>query len=262
MNPDLSRRRAEGVGGVGFPPGSQYQGSRDVDATIGHQYLCTTLLPNLANTVCIEFPLTTLIENACQADPSFQRLDPIAVGDLIQAYQTSQHAQFSFGGWMENRAAVWQGTYLDQDERYIHLGLDINASVGTPVRFPAAAIVLNVMTSPDTDIGWGTRIDLKHPQLPWVLIIGHLNPDVQVATDSLIGPQGQTLGSVGSISVNGNVFPHIHLQAMDYDTYRQFPNPAEVDGYGPVSELDTLQKSYPWPLEVLSHFLTPEEGLK
>ena len=215
--------------------------------------LCAKLLPNLAGKRGIELRLIDLVREARLRNPAFDSRAAPAMEAIINEYESAQRAEFSYGGWMENRESLFKGTYMDADRRYIHLGVDINAAAGTPVCFPYSAEVIAVSTSNDNEVGWGTRVDLKHPHLPLVFLIGHLDPHVAITAGQAFKACA-ALGAIGAPAVNGNVDPHLHLQAMDLTLYRQLCAASDLDGYGQVRHAALLPNLFPDPLRALSYF--------
>jgi murein DD-endopeptidase MepM/ murein hydrolase activator NlpD len=122
------------------------------------------------------------------------------------------------GGYGENRKDVWAGTYLSASKKFIHLGVDINMRVGTPVVAPFDAQLVDVFRDEDTGIGWGGRLILEKGNK--YLVLAHLDLDSLVFQKSPYITQGQKLGEIGTFPTNGNVFEHLHVQALkrfDFD---------------------------------------------
>ncbi len=159
---------------------------------------------------------------------------------LIQSALDSL-GKYTYGGYGEDRKDIWKGTYMDKTGKYIHLGIDINVKVGTPIRCPFGLHVINIFNDTDTKIGWGRRLILqRHPYGKGVphLILAHLQPETMLMADFI--PAGSILGRVGTWPTNGNTFNHLHVQ-MVYDL-----NLDNFDGYGNAEDL----KNNPNPFEV------------
>jgi hypothetical protein len=137
----------------------------------------------------------------------------------------------TYGGYAEDRKDVWKGTYMDVNQIYIHLGIDINVKEGTEVKCPFDALLVDLFTDKDTQIGWGGRftiVDLNNPRSPF-LILAHLDPESLVVKPSF--KKGEVMGRVGTWPTNGNTFQHLHVQTI----YNWKTN--EFDGYGTVDDL-------------------------
>ena len=155
---------------------------------------------------------------------------------------------------MEDRREMFQGTYMDRDQRYIHLGVDINVPAGTAVTFPLPCRVLRITHSPDTDVGWGTRIDLGAADFPLVFLLGHLGPGVSVGEGEILNDPQRIIGHVGTPEVNGGVDAHTHLQAVDRSLYHALVD-TDLDGYGRREEIEDLRWQYPEPLNAVLRLL-------
>lgn len=141
----------------------------------------------------------------------------------------------TYGGWAEDRKDIWKGTYMDEKQNYIHLGIDINVPAGTPIKCPFDAVVLSVFSDLDTHIGWGGRLILAlrtdvEMKLPF-LVLGHLDPKgiIDTAFKKYFN-KGEILGQVGTWPKNGNTFQHLHVQAIKIKT-------RDFDGYGFIRDL-------------------------
>jgi murein DD-endopeptidase MepM/ murein hydrolase activator NlpD len=91
--------------------------------------------------------------------------------------------------------------------RRTHLGIDILAEVGTPVRAAKSGVVLNA----ERNHGMGKYVEIKHRQ-GLVTIYGHLSK-IFVHKGERV-KQGQIIGSVGKTG-NANrrlILAHLHLE--------------------------------------------------
>jgi hypothetical protein len=156
----------------------------------------------------------------------------------------------TYGGWLEDRSRLWRGSYLDEGKRYIHLGVDINVAQGTPIHAPVASRVVDILHDPDTEIGWGTRVILspEDKHAPY-LLFAHLSPELSYQQGEVI-PAGALIGSVGTWPRNGNVFEHMHVQAITRMYLDRAGALATLDGYGPVG-MQSLRTTFPEPLAVI-----------
>jgi len=144
-------------------------------------------------------------------------------------------ADHTWGGWMEDRAHLWRGHYLPPGCS-IHLGIDLNVPAGTLVLTPLAGEVLHAVPCRALGGGWGGWFVLR-AEAPRhgadYLLFGHLaharlpRPGTRLAA-------GSPVGRVGMPQENGGWFPHLHLQSLSAEAWRQVQrDPDELlDGYG------------------------------
>ena len=139
----------------------------------------------------------------------------------------------TFGGYGEHRGYMFKDTYLAKDEKFIHLGIDINVPKGSFVYCPFECDVVDFLIDKDTDIGWGTRVVLKKrgSKSDLRLVIGHLESDFIYPYRQKSFQHNAVLGMVGTWPTNGNVFEHIHVQAIKSENIKTF------DGYGHKEDL-------------------------
>lgn len=162
-------------------------------------------------------------------------LDPSLTGRFLAALHKSQNAEYSFGGYLEDRADLWNGSYMDED-RAVHLGIDVNAPAGTLVASARPATVAKIIHDPDQDGGWGSVIifeldapvgNISH------FIYAHLSPDILVKSGDRVSP-GQGVAKLGDPQVNGGWYEHLHIQAMTkeaWDLVRDRNDMGAFDGY-------------------------------
>ena len=152
--------------------------------------------------------------------------DPRSLDKLLQQLEF-----ITYGGYGENRADLWKGTYLDNGEKYIHLGVDINVVSGTSIVSPFDSVeIVDIFADTDTEVGWGGRLILKlNDRFPFI-VLGHLNPFTMPIVTGIY-PRGTLLGTVGPLPINGNVFHHLHLQLTTNSDF------SSLDGYGTQKDL-------------------------
>jgi murein DD-endopeptidase MepM/ murein hydrolase activator NlpD len=158
--------------------------------------------------------------------------NPFLIQFALDSFSSFCYGNITFGGYGEDRKDVWKGTYLDKDKNYIHLGIDINAKQGTPIKCPFDATVVDIFTDVDTQIGWGGRVILQQSKdLPY-LVLAHIEPSSFMHLtkgENLI--KGEIIGKVGTWPTNGNTFEHLHVQCVKNLNIHDF------DGYGYESDL-------------------------
>lgn len=138
---------------------------------------------------------------------------------VIKQTLADENKVAAIGGYAEKRTAYRINPSLfgeNQDERCIHLGVDIWMEVGTPIYAPLDAVVHSF--ADNAGIGnYGPTIILQHvlEKQPFFTLYGHLN------RQSLIGlypgkklKRGESFAAIGSPAENGNWSPHLHYQII------------------------------------------------
>lgn len=168
-------------------------------------------------------------------------LDPRLTHCFLAALHRSHGAGYSFGGYLEDREALWRGSYMDPGKA-VHLGIDVNAPAGTGVAPVHTSTVAKIIHDPDQDGGWGSVIifelekpigDISH------FIYAHLSgDDIRVRVGDVIAP-GQVAASLGRPHENGGWYEHLHVQAMTpqaWEMIRDRDDMAAFDGYDSLPE--------------------------
>lgn len=178
-------------------------------------------------------------------------LDPAVCQEMLDEVHRKHSVDWSFGGYLEDRRHVWRGSYLDREGNYLHLGVDLNVPRQTRIHPGIACQVMIVDVDNDIDGGWGTRVFLKPDQSLGsnvVFIFAHLE-NVRVAPGDEL--QADTpLAEVGGPPHNGNWHPHLHIQAVREDYFRELllERFHDLDGYGHPDEVHDLRLWFPNPL--------------
>lgn len=179
-------------------------------------------------------------------------VDPHKCARLVERVHKEGGLAWSYGGYLEDRSVILQGSYLRELENWMHLGIDINLPIGTAVLAAADGVVYKVDSDYPEEGGWGTYVILKHSMdgVIFYSIYGHLHKKALVKPgDKVLG--GQVIGSVGDQSENGFWFPHLHFQMISEPEMKSKENPFTLDGYGSKKDLAYLKENYPDPLIVL-----------
>lgn len=190
-----------------------------------------------------------------------QGLDPRSLSDaeccsrFVEEVHQKHGLDASFGGYLEDRAFLWQGTYLGGTERALHLGIDFNVPAGCAVATPFDGTVVAVDDDTPERFGWGPRVFVERfeqeatgESARYVYIFAHLAEVQVVPGDSL--KAGQRIAKIGAPPLNGDWYPHLHLQKVQgavFDRYRS-TDIWKLDGYGVRSEVDVLEQEFPDPL--------------
>jgi murein DD-endopeptidase MepM/ murein hydrolase activator NlpD len=173
--------------------------------------------------------------------------------EAVRREHTRRGIAFSYGGYLENRSTLWHGSYLDADERFIHLGIDVNVPAHTPIFADSPGRVVSTATDHPEEHGWGMRVIMRLDTHPVYLVYGHLHPAVRVHVNDRV-KRGTLLGIVGTAEHNGGWFPHVHVQAVAELTYHRLliDGLRDLDGYGRTCERELLRAEYPNPLQYIT----------
>lgn len=144
-------------------------------------------------------------------------------------------ADHIWGGWMEHRDFVLRNHYhKDMGQDYFwHLGIDYTVPVHSLVHLPIDATLVYSFQDPDQDGGWGGKLIFKSTK--GFFVLGHLD---QIVTEQKSYSAGDVVGRVAAEGVNGNWFPHLHIQCL-----RNFK--PDVDGYS--SHYEGIEQDFPNP---------------
>jgi murein DD-endopeptidase MepM/ murein hydrolase activator NlpD len=166
-------------------------------------------------------------------------LDPYIWGEWVRLLHKTWDVNFSWGGYMENREEILEGTYL-QSGRRIHLGVDYWVGEGYWVCLPKKGELVYAKQHDDQNGGWGGQVIFKIDGLYY--IFGHL--DNIVVKIGKVFPAGSQIGTIAGVGKSGGWWPHLHVQCM-----RKFD--IDVDGYG--SKEDPFRwTDYPNPTEAIN----------
>ena len=155
---------------------------------------------------------------------------------------------FSIGRYNEERPYMYTGDLFEKNDRFIHMGIDIGAPIGTAVKsFYDGEIFLFKYNKLKLDYGYTiiTKHKLKNQSI--YALYGHLSKSS--IKDKKIGQKinsGETLGFLGNKQENGGWPPHVHFQLC-------LIKPKECDLPGVVSKKNhkIAEKIFPDPRLVL-----------
>lgn len=177
-------------------------------------------------------------------------LDPAVCQRMMDGVHAELALDASYGGWLEDRSTLWQGSYLDGARTYLHLGVDVNVAAGTEVAIDRHAEVLLV----DEDLsvgGWGNRVIVQLRDEPVVLIYAHLASGISCAKGDRLSPDDR-FARVGEPHENGEWMPHVHVQAIRAEYFQRILDSGklnELDGYGSSDQRGKLAQMFPDPLQ-------------
>ncbi len=184
-----------------------------------------------------------------------QKLDcwdkPAVTQRLIDEYTARHNLLYTYGGWMECRDFLWQNTYMRAENKFIHLGVDINVPAGIAISSPLFGRVIHTDYDGGSDVDWGTSLAIEGGK--YVYIFAHLAKELSVKEGDIVHPT-KILGTVGTWPDNGNVFNHLHIQAIPTHVYKKhkLANFVNLDGYGRMGDERRLSYAFPNPLLLLA----------
>lgn len=155
---------------------------------------------------------------------------------------------FWIGAWDEDRRGAYPQA-LFGGTRTLHVGLDLGAPAGTPVRAHADGVVVFAGINPAPG-DYGGVIVTRHADAdgPYWALWGHLaHADARRWRPGDAVARGGVLACLGAPEENGGWAPHLHLQlavapptthdlpgvvdpAARADALRRYPDPARIVG--------------------------------
>jgi murein DD-endopeptidase MepM/ murein hydrolase activator NlpD len=136
----------------------------------------------------------------------------------VENYLRQRNASVAYGGYLEERNLYKRSAIFTEaaEERSIHIGLDLWISAGTAV---LAALDGTIHSFADNKgLGnYGPTIVLKHTfeDQFFYTLYGHLSLRSLAGLESgQVFKQGQSIGTLGDATVNGDYAPHLHFQLI------------------------------------------------
>ncbi len=179
--------------------------------------------------------------------------DAPAGADDVRAAMAQAGAAVAIGRYGEDRAIYRGAAFTDPDggpPRTVHLGVDLFAPAGTPVRAPLDGVI-HAFHDNAAPFDYGPVIVLAHRTpdgTPYYTLYGHLS------RESLQGKRigdrvraGEQLGAMGEQHENGGWAPHLHFQILLDLVGRG----TDVPGVAGVDELAVWRSLSPDPNLVL-----------
>lgn len=194
------------------------------------------LFPQLEGDTWAEVNLNAL---ALEHDHSEERLSAEEDSHWVNLLHETLEVDHSWGGWMEHRDHLLRHHYMKDvgTDHFWHLGIDYNVPAGTKVHMPLAGELVYSCQETDQDGGWGGKLIFQYED--GYFILGHLD---QIVSEKRVYQKGEIVGVVGVSEVNGNWFPHLHIQCM-----RKLD--VKVDGYS--HRYEGIEADFPNPKAML-----------
>lgn len=175
--------------------------------------------------------------------------DELFVFDFTKGYDADviRSKEWGIGKYNEKRSNMYLDSMFN-NERNVHMGIDIWAKAGTPVYSFWDGEVRYIQNN-DQAGDYGPTIVIKYElnDAPLYALYGHLSKESLTMVSIGEGvKKGQKIATLGRKQVNGGWAPHLHFQLSVKD-------PGEADMPGVVSSENSEQalKTYPDPRIVL-----------
>ncbi len=216
------------------------------------------IFPDFAQKQICEINLDTFARRwLTQQNPKLAQaelLNPLISWEMIKEAHKSMDAEWSFGGYLEDRSILLAGGYQKETSSFIHLGIDINLPVGVKVFSPFNGKALLIDDEKDYNGGWGPRLIIQpEKNNEFAMIFSHLQ-NISVGLCENIR-EGQIIGEIGAAPWNGNWWPHLHIQAVQLIYLNKLIQEerllVDLDGYCSLDLLENLQIIHPDPLSII-----------
>ena len=140
--------------------------------------------------------------------------------EYINNYLQKNNKTVAFGGYLEQREIYKRSLHFNkekkEEERNIHLGLDLWIAAGTKIYTPLDATVHSFKNN--TNFGdYGPTIILKHiiKGEEFFTLYGHLSIDsIANLKVNQVFKAGDCIATLGDATVNGDYAPHLHFQII------------------------------------------------
>ena len=155
----------------------------------------------------------------------------VSSSDALEVYiwnQIKKHnAKVAFGGYLEQRGIYNRSDYFNQEnpdeERNIHLGLDLWIEAETPIFSPLDGEIHSFNNNVNHG-DYGPTIILKHhiENIEFYTLYGHLSLEsIKDLKEGTVIKQNQQIATLGTAEVNGDYAPHLHFQIIkDIQDYK------------------------------------------
>ncbi|WP_343715164.1 aminotransferase class III-fold pyridoxal phosphate-dependent enzyme [Inquilinus sp.] len=175
--------------------------------------------------------------------------DPAALSAWCERQLAQGGATVGIGRYREDRP-VYRAAHFETpdpaERRSIHLGLDLFAPAGTPIRAPIDGVVEAVGDEPAAG-GFGGHLLLRHATddgTPFWTLYGHLRPTslAGLAPGRAVAA-GDRIAVLGDLAENGHWPPHLHLQLLTH----LLEMGVGIWGVAPKSQLEVWESISPDP---------------
>ncbi|MHA7842842.1 MAG: peptidoglycan DD-metalloendopeptidase family protein [Winogradskyella sp.] len=150
-----------------------------------------------------------------------------ALESYIWNHLKTNNAKVAFGGYLERRGIYNRSDYFNmakpEEERNIHLGLDLWIESGTAIFVPLDGKIHSFKNNINYG-DYGPTIILEHciENQTFFTLYGHLS--LESISNLKVGVEvkkGQKIATLGTAKVNGDYAPHLHFQIIkDIQNYK------------------------------------------
>jgi len=173
--------------------------------------------------------------------------DKYKVLDLTKSSWNSNKSEFSIGKYDEYRPNVYT-TNLFEENRNIHVGIDIGGPVGTPCMAFMDGVIHNFGYNQEAgDYGNVVITEHKISGKKFWSLYGHLDSEsILNKVEGQLVKKGEIIGHFGSKQENGGWEPHLHFQLSLVK-----PETHDLPGVVTKEERNSALKKFPDPRLVL-----------
>ena len=184
--------------------------------------------------VLAALPKTTVLEpfyvgsdfvglDLSQSNKALEAMD-VSSSEILEHYINSHiksnSAKIAYGGYLETRNIYQRSAYFNtatsENERNIHLGLDLWLAAGSPIYAPLDGVVHSFKNN--TNHGdYGPTIILEHhiENRACYTLYGHLSmASIEHIKVGQVFKKGEAIATLGDAAVNGDYAPHLHFQII------------------------------------------------
>jgi len=134
-------------------------------------------------------------------------------------------AKYGIGGYNELRTVYARSKVFDEvnEQRRLHLGIDIWGESGTPVFAPLGGVIHSFAFN-EAYGDYGATVILQHQinAFTFYTLYGHLSlVDIRKLKEGKFVSMGEVIGHFGEPNENGHWPPHLHFQVItDMENYK------------------------------------------
>jgi murein DD-endopeptidase MepM/ murein hydrolase activator NlpD len=175
------------------------------------------------------------------------------LADFVNTHIKKHNAEVAYGGYLEVRNIYKRSTHFSsqaEEERNIHLGVDLWSPIGTSIFTPFDSVVHSFNNNENFG-DYGPTIILKHTlqNVDFYTLYGHLS---LASIDNLeVGQsfkRADKIAELGDASVNGDYPPHLHFQIIkDIEDFK-----GDYPGVCSKTDLAFYERNCPDPKLILN----------
>ena len=188
----------------------------------------------------------TLYMDLSSSNREFDGMTEAELDGAIMQKLEAADAIAGVGGYLENRSLYSETDLFEGDqERCIHIGIDVFMPAGTPLYAPVDGVVQSYANR-QVYGDYGPVIILRHRigNFEFHSLYGHLSEaSLDGLHESRIFTAGEKIAEIGPRPFNGNWSPHLHFQLIqDMQDHR-----GDYPGVVRPADLDFYQRNCPDP---------------